>query len=505
MLAWLPVSSGAQENAPATAPTTAPVTVGEGADEKVAGELVVIFEDQAANAAPSAVAEDAEGRIQDSIPDLDARLLSFPEIKERSDEGRQEQALEAAKEELEADPRVESVSYNGIVRASLRPNDPDVYRQSGVITVRADQAWNTTTGEGATIAVVDTGIQADHPDITGKVIAQRDFVDDDDVGEDVFGHGTHVAGIAAATMNNNEGIAGICPDCRLVNARVLNARGFGTDFQVAQGIDYAADEGVDVVNLSLGDAKDAPVLEKAVNRAWALGAVVVGAAGNEGNKPVQYPAAYPKAIAVSATDTLGKFVSFSNRGRAIDLAAPGVGIYSTVPTDAYATYSGTSMSAPHVAGVAGLLAGQGLNNERIRERLQCTAKDMGAGGRDDLYGHGLLDARAAVTETCPRRPNPQPARCTITGTSKANVLRGTPRRDVICALGGNDVVQANRGEDLLKGGSGNDVLAGGPGKDTLSGGPGRDSCYVTKGDRSTSCRRLPFDVFSRSAGRPLDG
>jgi thermitase len=318
--------------------------------------------------------------------------------------------------------------------------------------------------------VVDSGIQADHPEIAGKVLAQRDFIEDDGTAQDELGHGTHVAGIAAATMNNNEGIAGICPDCRLVVARVLDANGNGTEFGVAQGIDYAVDNGADVVNLSLGDRKPYAVVERAVNRAWGSGVVVVASAGNRGNNVVEYPAAYPKVISVSATSPNNEFVSFSSRGRTVDLAAPGQGIYSSVPVDEYAYKSGTSQAAPQVAGAAGLLASQGLDNAEVRERLQCTARDLGEPGRDDLFGHGLLDAYAAVTAA--------------TGTDGDDDLEGTSGRDVICAgagddtfrgLGGDDVVYGGRGADTIRGNDGHDRLFGEEGDDTIIGGAGRDT------------------------------
>lgn len=488
LLAWLPMPSGAQESSQ----PVVPITDGEGSGERVAGELVVIFEDEATSAAPTAVAEDADASVKDSIPDLDARLFSFPEIKQRADEARQKRALEQAREELEDDPRVQSVSYNGIVRASFQPNDPGgplYLQQIGILVMKMQKAWDVTLGEGSKIGVVDGGIQADHPEIIGKVVAQHDFVDDDDIAQDDDGHGTHVAGIAAANTNNNQGIPGICPACKLVISKALNARGYGTEFDVAQGIDYAVQNRVDVVNLSLGGRKDDPVVERAVNRAWDSGVVMVAAAGNRGDNTIEYPAAYPKVISVSSTSQINKPSYFSSRGKTIDLAAPGEGIYSAAPIDTYEFRSGTSQATPQVAGVAGLLASQGLDNDEIRQRLECTARDLGADGRDNFYGHGIVNAYAAVTETCPRQPTPPSARCTISGTNKSDVLRGTPRRDVICGLDGNDAVLGHDGADILKGGPGNDALVGGNGKDTYLGGPGTDACTATNGESRTSCRR----------------
>ncbi len=201
-------------------------------------------------------------------------------------------------------------------------------------------------------------MQYDHPDLAGKVI-RGDHVDNDWDPYDGNGHGTHTAGIAAAVTNNARGIAGMAPEATIYAVRVLDESGSGTLQNVANGIIHAADNGADVINLSLGSPNDSITLKEAVDYAWNKGVVVVAAAGNDGSAQPTYPAYYSDAIAVAATDSDESKASFSNYGNWVDVAAPGVNIYSTYTDGGYASLSGTSMATPHVAGLAGLLDAQG--------------------------------------------------------------------------------------------------------------------------------------------------
>lgn len=277
---------------------------------------------------------------------------------ERPGEAR-EDALEQARQDLENEPGVEEVDYDYIRKPTYTPNDGDFRKQYGLKKARFPQVWGNDRGDdgdGVRIAVVDTGIDAKHPDLKRKISAQADFVDDDRVAEDDdVGHGTHVAGVAAAVTNNRTGIAGGCPDCKLLVARALTDEG-GFDSNIAESIVWSADRGAKVINLSFGGPEPARVLKEAVNYAHKKGAVVVAAAGNTGEEIREYPAAYPRVIAVAATDARDRRASFSSAGRYVDVAAPGVDILSTVP-GGYASYSGTSFSSPRVAALAGLLAG----------------------------------------------------------------------------------------------------------------------------------------------------
>lgn len=290
---------------------------------------------------------------------------------------------------------VEYAEPNVTFHASYVPNDPAYSKQYAPQKVGAEQAWDTTQSSSSVkIAVIDTGVDYYHPDLAGKVIKGADFVDDDNDPIDENEHGTHVAGIAAANTNNGVGIAGLAPKASILAVRVLDAEGSGTLDDVAQGIRYAADQGAQVINLSLGGSLGTKTLEEAVNYAFSKGSVVVAAAGNSGVMLPSYPAFYSNAIAVAATDKNDQKASFSNFGTWVDIAAPGVDIYSTTPNNQYASFSGTSMASPVVAGVAGLLAAQGKNASQIRAALEDTADPVT--GTGTLFLNGRVNAAKAV-------------------------------------------------------------------------------------------------------------
>ncbi|MFC7371442.1 S8 family peptidase [Fictibacillus iocasae] len=303
-----------------------------------------------------------------------------------------------AVKEYEANPNVEYAEPNVTYKASYVPNDPDYStKQYAPQKVGAEAAWDVTRGSSTVkIAVVDTGVDYNHPDLAGKVIKGKDFVTDDNDPMDENKHGTHVAGIAAASTNNGVGMAGLAPNVQILAERVLDADGSGTLDDVAAGIRHAADSGAQVINLSLGGAVGTKTLEDAVNYAASKGSVVVAAAGNESTPLPSYPAYYDKAIAVAATDQNDKIAYFSNYGPWVDVAAPGVSLYSTVPGGKYENLSGTSMASPVVAGVAGLLASQGKNATQIRTALEGTADKVTGSGT--LFKHGRINAAKAVTQ-----------------------------------------------------------------------------------------------------------
>lgn len=294
------------------------------------------------------------------------------------------------------DPNVEYVEPNYYFHATWTPNDPAFSTlQWGPQKIQAPQAWDVTRSSSSVrIAIVDTGVQANHPDLNGKVINGWDFVYDDSVPNDANGHGTHCAGIAAATTNNGIGIAGMAPNASILAVRVLDASGSGTLDDVANGIIYAADNGAKVISLSLGGSSGTATLKNAVDYAWSKGAVVVAAAGNSNTSAPSYPAYYSNAIAVASTTSSDTKSSFSNYGSWVDVAAPGSSIYSTYINSSYATLSGTSMATPHVAGVAGLLAAQGRSNSQIRAAIQNTADPIS--GTGTYWTYGRVNAYKAV-------------------------------------------------------------------------------------------------------------
>jgi type VII secretion-associated serine protease mycosin len=305
---------------------------------------------------------------------------------------------------LRRDPQVAEAVPNFIRRAQEDPNDASLWpRQASFDAVRLPQAWSIAHGSTATkVAIVDTGVDLDHPDLAPRVLGGMDFVNDDTVADDDAGHGTMVAGLAAATPNNGFGIAGAAWDASIIPVKVLDSQGKGTDADVASGITWAVDHGAAVVNLSLGGPGDSPVLEQAVQYALAHDVLVVAAAGNAASSEASYPAAYPGVVAVASTNEAGESSFFSNHAPWVDIAAPGEAIHSTsrgpLGVDWYDTASGTSLAAPIVAGTAALVrsASPTWTQAQVAARLYATARDLGPRGLDDSYGYGLLDAAAAL-------------------------------------------------------------------------------------------------------------
>jgi subtilisin len=269
----------------------------------------------------------------------------------------------------------------------------------GVDRVDAEVAHaNGETGGGADVAIIDTGIDSDHPDLQANLGKGKAFVscrggscnyawdDDND-------HGTHCAGIAGA-IDNSEGVVGVAPDVTLHAVKVLDNRGSGSYSDVADGIRYVADQGWDVGSLSLGGSKSSVVAD-ACQYAYGKGVLLVAAAGNDGpcSNCVSYPAAEPECVAVSSTNQSDGLSSFSSTGSEVELAAPGSDIYSTIP-GGYDTFSGTSMACPHVSGAGGLLMANGDSNDQARNTLTGSAEDLGLSSNEQ--GSGLLDAAAAL-------------------------------------------------------------------------------------------------------------
>lgn len=362
-----------------------------------AGELIVTYEPGASAQHVDAVVQESRARAEEEISAPDAQLLSFPAVKHERSEHAREKQLRRTKEALEKRPGVEHVDYNYLRLPDYVPNDPAFIKaQWDLRAVEVPGAWNKTLGVGARVAVVDTGIASGHPDLKSKIALQKDLVNNDNLAEDdTKGHGTHVAGTVGAATNNGLGVAAVCPGCKLLIAKAGEAERL-YDFDIAQGIYWSVNNHAKAINLSVGGYTSNRVLEHAVDYAWDHGVVVVAAAGNDNTSRPSYPAAYTHVISVSATNELDRKARFSNYGTTVDVAAPGVGILSTVPGGGYETKDGTSMASPHVAALAGLLAAQDRTAPEIRKRIQRTATDLGADGKDDLYGWGLINANKAV-------------------------------------------------------------------------------------------------------------
>lgn len=282
--------------------------------------------------------------------------------------------------------------------ATATSNDPLRPQQWGLDLIEADAAHATSTGSGAVVAVVDSGVLASHEDLAGRLLPGFDFSDqpNDATPQDANGHGTHVSGIIAADANNGKGIEGVAPGAKILPIRVLDKDGSGTGATVAKGIDFAVAHHADVINLSLGgDAVTSIVggdqaFTDAVNRAIAAGVVVVAAAGNDSLPICEQPATQGKLLCVGAVDRRGMRSFFSSSGDVVAPGGSGLGgpsedILSTYNDGKYIDMAGTSQATPHVAGIAALLVALGLHGKAVVDRIIATAN-----------GSGLVNARAAV-------------------------------------------------------------------------------------------------------------
>ena len=289
------------------------------------------------------------------------------------------------------------------------PNDRYYAHQWGLRRIAAPKAWDLETGSrrAVTVAILDTGVALKHPDLSGRVVAGPDVANDDDDPSDDHGHGTHVAGIVGARTNNRVGVAGLSWGAQLLAVKVLGSDGSGSDCDVVLGMVRATDAGAQVLNLSLG-AEGLPcgvVTQWAVDYARDAGAVVVASAGNNAQKGNQAssPANCARVLSVGATDSADKVARFSHHGADVDVSAPGDAVVSTgwdaaKRRNAYAVMSGTSMAAPHVAGLAALLLARHptWTPDQVMDRIVRTADDRGVRGRDDFYGAGRINAARAL-------------------------------------------------------------------------------------------------------------
>lgn len=266
----------------------------------------------------------------------------------------------------------------------------------GIGRVGAPTAWSRTRGNGIVVAVVDTGIEASHPDLSGRVVLGPNFNNSRKNSVDDNGHGTHVAGTIGAS-DNTIGVVGVAPACTLMAVKVLDRSGAGWMSDVAAGIDWAAANGAGVINLSLGSSADAQAMRDSVAAATAAGVILCAAAGNEGSETPSYPAAYDGAISVAATDSADQPAYFSSFGSTVDLAGPGVAVVSTYKGGGYAQLSGTSMATPHAAGTAALVLASGRAPSEVRGILTATADDVLTAGWDARTGAGVVNADRATT------------------------------------------------------------------------------------------------------------
>jgi len=322
--------------------------------------------------------------------------------------------------EMEGDWRVEFAEPNYVMVQLATPNDPYLGYQWNLELIHAEQAWDLSDGVGAVVAVLDTGVSPGD-DGFAHLLQGYDFYYGDTDPSDGVGHGTHVAGTIAQQTDNGVGVAGVAPRASILPVKVLGDNGYGDVSALAKGIVYAADQGADVLNMSLGGPYYSSTIHQAVRYAHERDTVLVAATGNSFSSRIDYPAALEEVIAVGAGRADGSRAPYSNTGTGIDLIAPGGDMSRDANEDGYADgilqetlswngygyqfFEGTSMAAPHVSGAAALLVSLGVEDpEEVREILTSTARDVHSSGYDTSTGWGYLDLAAAVKAAEPTKP-----------------------------------------------------------------------------------------------------
>jgi thermitase len=352
------------------------------------GQILVKFKAGASLSEMAQIHRQLGGRVKETISGIGVQAVTVPRGQEM-----------AKAKAYSSDARVAYAEPDYVAQAVGTPDDPYLGLQWGLTKVGAAQAWDVTTGSPAiNIAILDTGVDLDHSDLANKIVSEINLTNFGSA-DDVYGHGTHVAGIAAAITDNGIGVAGLGYSATIMDVKVLDDNGMGAYSWIVSGITWAADNGADIINMSLGGSFASSAMEDAVNYAWSKGVVVVAAAGNNGDSTPMYPAYYTNCIAVAATDASDALASFSNFGDWVDVAAPGVSIYSTLKDNGYGYMSGTSMASPYVAGLAALVFttvsdtnGDGRLNDEVRSQIEATCDNIGVGG----IGSGRINAYLAV-------------------------------------------------------------------------------------------------------------
>lgn len=320
--------------------------------------------------------------------------------------------------QLLKNPAVRYAEYNAVREILVDPNDEYYSEQWGLPKIGANAAWDMTQGNSLVIAIIDTGVSPTHPDLAGHVLPGYNALQNNSNSQDDQGHGTAMAGIAAALTNNGTGVAGVCWNCQILPVKVLNSRGQGTSADIVEGMYWAADNGARIISMSLGGPRGTQAEQDAVNYIYSKNIPLFASSGNSGDEgnPRMYPAAFDHVIAVGATTTQDRVASFSSFGDYVDIAAPGVNIVTTGwdGGDTYEMGSGTSPACPFVAATAALALSvwPELSVDQIEKLITGSAVDILTPGKDVYSGFGRLDTyktvQNAVLRTIPGEPQPQP-------------------------------------------------------------------------------------------------
>jgi hypothetical protein len=358
--------------------------------DHVPGRLVVGHRRDADRGATDRMLRAHQAMVRRYVAELRMSVLDVPE-----------EQSEAILESLRNSGLFEYVERDYYARTgAVTPNDPYYISQWHLPQISAPAAWGVTTGSASVIvAVIDSGVDGTHPDLSSKLLPGWNFVGNNSNTSDVLGHGTAVAGTVAAASNNGIGVAGVSWNSMILPLVVVDSSDYASYSNMAAAIQYAADHGAQVMNVSLGGSAASSALQNAVNYAWGKGSIIFAAAMNNSSSMPMYPAACSNVVAVSATDTNDTLASFSDYGNWITLSAPGNNILTTLAGGGYGMWYGTSFASPIAAGVAALAlaANPALNNSALLNLLEQNSDDLGTPGYDTSFGWGRVNAYKAVT------------------------------------------------------------------------------------------------------------
>jgi thermitase len=331
--------------------------------------------------------------------------------------------LETVREALSHNPHVEFIENNFLAEPSTTPNDSYYPSQWHLPKINAPSGWDITSGsESIPIAIIDSGVDPDHPDLAGKLITGYNFLGSNTDTHDVLGHGTAVAGTAAAMTNNITGVAGIACDNPIMPLVVLNSSNYASYYDISRAITYAVDHGVRVLNISIGGSSSSSTLQSAVDSAWNKGALIFASAMNNNNSTPYYPAACNHVVAVAATTSTDTKASFSSFGTWVDISAPGASIYTTKDGGGYGYWNGTSFASPLTAGLAALIwsINPSLTNTQVYDILTQNADDLGTLGFDQYFGFGRINSLRSLLAAMDTSPATDTTAPVVSITSPAN-------------------------------------------------------------------------------------
>ena len=403
--------------------------------------ILIKFKDASSSAAQEKILSKHNLKEKSELKDIKVKIVSV------SNDDTIEEVIQRLK--IQDDEKIEFAEPDFIAHSLTTPNDPYYPSQWHLAKISASDAWTISTGKpDVVIAVIDSGADPAHPDLLSKLIPGWNFLNGTSNTKDSGangGHGTAVAGTAAAAANNGIGVSGVSWNNAIMPLEVLNSSDFAYYSDIANALAYAVEHGAKVVNISIGGSSDSLTMQNAINNAWNKGLVIVASAGNGGNSSPVYPAADQNVLAVSATnDNTDNMASFSTYGNFIDMAAPGNNILTTNNGGGYGYWYGTSFASPIVAGLAAMIFSENpsLNNTQVVNLLEQNADDLGTPGWDQYYGYGRVNAyralSAAAQITTDTIPPSSPTGLQTSAISSTQInLSWLPSSDNVGALGYN--------------------------------------------------------------------